>query len=247
MFLVLFVFLTQISWFLCLMPCFMLRSIFPRAFMFRSTCLGFYAMFFCVLRLIVFQVDDQGYMFTCLFNVIGYDFAWIYAFMRFLSCFMLRSASVHVYVLGFMFYNVYVLGFMFYHVYVLNFYMFTCIFQCLCIQIYFFACLCAWIYVLYMLFTFFHVLVCSMPYSCAQTQALFVMPCAIVALLLHHLSFLCFGLMVRTRSRPYGLCHRPCTKAHIKGFGSSLFACLCSLASMLHACVSLSSSKLCHV
>ena len=35
--------------------------------------------------------------------------------------------------------------------------------------------------------------------------------------------------MVRTRSRPYGLCHRPYTKAHIKGFGSSylhVYACL---------------------
>ena len=28
--------------------------------------------------------------------------------------------------------------------------------------------------------------------------------------------FLCFGLMVRTRSRPYGVCHRPYTTAHIK-------------------------------
>ena len=47
--------------------------------------------------------------------------------------------------------------------------------------------------------------------------------------------------MVRTRSRPYGLCHRPHTKAHIKGFGSPLFACLCLLAFTLYACVSLSS------
>ena len=41
--------------------------------------------------------------------------------------------------------------------------------------------------------------------------------------------FLCFGLMVRTRSRPYGLCHCPYTKAHIKGFGSPylhVYACL---------------------
>ena len=41
--------------------------------------------------------------------------------------------------------------------------------------------------------------------------------------------FLCFGLMVRTRSRPHGLCHHPYTKAHIKGFGSSylyVYACL---------------------
>ena len=35
--------------------------------------------------------------------------------------------------------------------------------------------------------------------------------------------------MVRTWSRPYGLCHLPYTKAHIKGFGSSylhVYACL---------------------
>ena len=49
---------------------------------------------------------------------------------------------------------------------------------------------------------------------------MFIIPCAIVALLSFCLSFLCFGLMVRTQSRPYGLCHRPYTLAHIKGFGS---------------------------
>ena len=41
--------------------------------------------------------------------------------------------------------------------------------------------------------------------------------------------FLCFGLMFRTQSRPYGLYHCPYTKAHIKGFGSSylhVYACL---------------------
>ena len=43
------------------------------------------------------------------------------------------------------------------------------------------------------------------------------------------LSFLCFGLMVRTQSRPYALCHHPYTKAQIKGFGSPLFAFLCLL------------------
>ena len=62
---------------------------------------------------------------------------------------------------------------------------------------------------------------------------MFFMPCAIVALLSLCLSFLCFGLSVRTQSRPYGLCHCPYTLAHIKGFGSFLFACLCLLASML--------------
>ena len=58
---------------------------------------------------------------------------------------------------------------------------------------------------------------------------MFVMPCAIVALLLFCLSFLCFGLLVRTRSRRYGLCHCPYTLAHIKGFGSPylhVYTCL---------------------
>ena len=66
---------------------------------------------------------------------------------------------------------------------------------------------------------------------------MFVMSCAIVALLLLCLSFLCFGLMVRTRSRPCGLCDCPYTEAHIKGFGSPLFACLCLLAFMHYAYV----------
>ena len=58
---------------------------------------------------------------------------------------------------------------------------------------------------------------------------MFVMPCAIVALLSFYLSFLYFGLVVRTRSRPCGLCHCSYTKAHIKGFGSPVlhvYACL---------------------
>ena len=66
---------------------------------------------------------------------------------------------------------------------------------------------------------------------------MFVISCVIVALLSLYLSFLCFGLMVETRSRPYGLCHHPYTLAHIKGFGSTLFACLCLmlvLASLVH-------------
>ena len=57
---------------------------------------------------------------------------------------------------------------------------------------------------------------------------MFVMPCAIVALSLLYLSFLCFSLMARTRSRPYGLCHCLGTSAHIKGFGSPylhVYAC----------------------
>ena len=75
---------------------------------------------------------------------------------------------------------------------------------------------------------------------------MFVMPFAIVALLSFCLSLLCFGLLVRTRSRPCGLCYHPYTLAQIKGFESPYFACLCSFASMLYARVSLSCSRLCH-
>ena len=76
---------------------------------------------------------------------------------------------------------------------------------------------------------------------------MFVMSWAIVALLSLCFSFLCFGLLVRTQSRPCGLCHCPYTLAHIKGFGSSSFTCLCFLAFVLYACSSLSSSRLRHV
>ena len=75
---------------------------------------------------------------------------------------------------------------------------------------------------------------------CASHLVYVLRPCAILALVCHAMCyfshfipfyriFLCFGLMVRTRSRPYGLCHRPYTKAHIKGFRSSylhVYACL---------------------
>ena len=60
-----------------------------------------------------------------------------------------------------------------------------------------------------------------------------IMSCAIAALLSLYLSFLCFGLLVRTQSRPYSLFHRPYTLAHIKVFGSPCFACLCLLVPML--------------
>ena len=55
---------------------------------------------------------------------------------------------------------------------------------------------------------------------------MFVMPCVIVAFLSLCLSLLCFGLLVRTQSRPCGLFHHPYTLAHIKGFGCPPFACL---------------------
>ena len=102
------------------MPCFMLRSTSIHAYMFRSTCLGFYAMFplfhssLCfalMLRLYAHMLDTMSMIMLCL------DL-YVYAL---LPCFMLRSTSVHGYVLGSIFY----------HVYVLVFYMFACTFLCL--------------------------------------------------------------------------------------------------------------------
>ena len=110
-----------------------------------------------------------------------------------------------------------------------------------------FSCACVLGSTLCLLYAIFHVLVCSMPCLCAQAQAMFVLSCAILALLLLYLSFLCFGLLVWTQSRPYGLCHCTYTLAHIKGFGSSLFTCLCLLASMFYVCVILSCSRFCHI
>ena len=58
---------------------------------------------------------------------------------------------------------------------------------------------------------------------------MFVLLCAIVALLSLYLFFLCFSLLVQTRFRPYGLCYCSYTLAHIKGFGLPVlhvYACL---------------------
>ena len=73
------------------------------------------------------------------------------------------------------------------------------------------------------------------------------MPCAIVALLFLLLHFLVFWPNGLTRSRPmvFVIIHVPWPIS--KGFRSFLFTYLCLLASMLYACVSLSSSRLCYV
>ena len=68
--------------------------------------------------------------------------------MHFSPCFMLRSTSVHVHMLGSMSY----------HVYVLSFHMFTCMFPCLYDQIQVSTCSRAWIYALLAL--------CHLPCAC---------------------------------------------------------------------------------
>ena len=53
--------------------------------------------------------------------------------------------------------------------------------------------------------------------------------------------------MVRTWSRPYGLCHHPYTLAHIKGFGSPVLHVYAWLLLRFIFHASLYNSRLCHV
>ena len=115
-------------------------------------------VFLCFLPLFVLGIR-QGYILTCVYDVVGYALLGSMCFMYLFPCYMVRSLSSHAYMLGFTFF----------HVYVLSFYMFTCMFLCLYVQIYVLTYLYAWIYVLYMLYAIFHLLVCSMPCLCAQT------------------------------------------------------------------------------
>ena len=166
-------------------------------------------------------------MLTCLYDVIGYALLgsmclcvyfhalWLDPCLHMLVC--SNSCSFHIYVLGL--------------------YMSMCMFPCLLVLIYMFS----HAYVLGFVFS-----TCFMPSSRCLHASHFVYalrprPCLSCHVLLQPFSsfchiFLCFVLMVRTRSRPCSFCHHPYTKVHIKGFGSPY----------LHVYVSLSSSKLCH-
>ena len=91
------------------------------------------------------------------------------------------------------------------------------------------TCLFPFLYVLYAL--------CHLPCTCAL-HAMFVClsldlvsraMCCCSPIVPFIASSCVFGLLVRTQSRPYKLCHCPNTEAHIKGFGSPYFhvyACL---------------------
>ena len=190
---------------------------------------------FCSSFCSMLMLGLHAYVLTCLISCLWLCLAQIYMFVCTFYTPMPISESSHVCMLRFMFFHIYVLGL----------YMLMCMFLCLLVLTYVFSCLCVQIYTLYKFYTIFHVLVCSMPCLCSQTQALFVLPMLLQPFCSFCRIFLYFGLMVRTLSKPYGLCHCPYTLAHIKGFGSPIlhvYACL--LASMLYACVSLSYSRL---
>ena len=138
-------------------------------------------------------------------------------------------------------------------IHVLRSYAYIRVFTCLYAWIHVLPCLCAKFLYVYMhvsmpicLCLCFHMLVCldlcflhvSCYFPCACVlYAMFVcldlgyVCCAkfFLALLSLYLSFLCFGPIVGTWSRPYGLCHRPFTEAHIKGLDHPylhVYACL---------------------
>ena len=137
--------------------------------MFRSTYLGFYAMFpmfcssFCsmlMLGLCAHMLDTMSMVMLCLDLCVCMLFA----------IFMLRSASVHAYMFGFTFFHVYVLSFcMLTHV--LHMPMPRSMFMCLDLRFHMFVCLdlgfshaCVLRSMLYLLYAIFHVFVHSMPY-----------------------------------------------------------------------------------
>ena len=173
-------------------------------------------------------------MLTCLISCLWLCFTRIYVFVCFLPCFMLRSASVHAYMLGFTFFHVYVLAFTYSHT-----------LPCLCLDLHFYMLSCSDLgsHMLICLDLWFHMLVCLdlcsicfMPCACVL-NAMFV--CLDLGYVCHAMCycspfvalsfFLAFGLLVRTWCRPYGLSHCPYTLAHIKGFGSPVlhvYACL---------------------
>ena len=134
----------------------------------------------------------------------------------FISCYMVRSLSLHAYMLGFMFF----------YVYVLSSYMFTC--MSLCLYLCFHMLVCLDLCPLHVSCYFPCVCALYAMFACLDLGYVCHVMCYCSPLSLY-LSFLCFGLLVWTRYRPCGLCHCLYTKADIKGFGSSylhVYACL---------------------
>ena len=142
------------------MPCFMLRSTSIHAYMFRSTCLGFYAMFplfrsslcfMLMLGLCAYMLDIMSMVMLCSNLCVCTLFVTFYAQIRICTC---LYAWIHVLPCP-----------------CTSFHMPThmlpclCLDLCLCAQIYVFKCLCAQIYALLAL--------CHLPCACVL-HAMFV-------------------------------------------------------------------------
>ena len=87
------------------------------------------------------------------------------------------------------------------------------------------------------LYAIFHMLVHSMSCLCTPCHACVPRPRLVFHTMCYCSPFVPFiafscvlAFLVRTRSRPYGLCHHPYTLVHIKVFGSPVFhVCACLL------------------
>ena len=126
------------------MPCFVFRSMFPHVHMFRSTCLGFYAMFFYVLFLFLFYVDVRV---TC-------SHAWyhVYGYVLLKStCFYARSMLQCLYP------SLHMLVYLDSCPSMSMCLIAMCLHACFYAYAYIYAstCLCVWIYALYMLYASF--------------------------------------------------------------------------------------------
>ena len=157
----------------------------------------------------------QIYMLVCMFYapmLMSYAFTCLYAWICVLPCFY---AYIH---------------------------MLRCTFTCP--HAYFHAytcrsvCLHAQIDVLYMLYAIIYVLVCSIPCLSAYTQAMFVMPCATVALLSFFSLFLMFWLigsnLIQTVWSLLSSIHQgPHQRVWITLIYMSMFSCFYALSSML--------------
>ena len=132
-------------------------------------------------------------MLTCLISCLWLCFTRIYVFVCFLPCFMLRSASVHAYMLGFTFFHVYVLAFTYSHM-----------LPCLCLDLHFYMLACSDLG-FHMLISLDLCSICFMPCACVL-NAMFV--CLDLGYVCHAMGycspfvalsfFLAFGLLVRT-------------------------------------------------
>ena len=209
------------------------RSIFPMCCLARSTCFyGCLHVYLSFLHALCFMpcldpsflcVDVWIYMLTCLISCLWLCYAQIYMFLCMFNAPMPMSMPSHVCMLGFAFFHAFMLTSTCLDVH-LHAYMHISILICVdwCV---------------YMLRSMFST--CFMPssmclHASCHVYVLRPRPCLSCHVLLQpfcsfYSIFLCFGLLVRTQSRPYGFCHHPYTKAHIKGFGSSylhIYACL---------------------
>ena len=176
---------------------------------------------------------------------------WVYMLTRLILCLWLCLAQIYMFVC--MFYAPMPMSML-----VTCLYAWVCVLPCLYVYIYMLrcistclhthfhaymcrlVCLHAQIDVLYMIYAIIYVLVCFTPLFCAQAQTLFVMPCAIVALLLLLSHFLVYwpnrqDLIQTLWSLSLSIHQGPHQRVWI-----ILFACLCLLASMLYAYASLS-------